>query len=76
MKIVEVLINVTLMIRINMCTGTVIKHVYWGSRGLAPRQAVTSAEGTAKCQRVPCHRHRSKACLIYKEKVDMLSKIR
>ena len=51
------------MIVINMCTGTMIKHVYWGVQGACPRQAVTSAEGTAERQRVPCHRHRSKACL-------------
>ena len=45
-----------------MCTGTRIKHVYWGVQGACPRQAVTSAEGTAERQRVPCRRHGSKAC--------------
>ena len=47
-----------------MCTGTRIKHVY---QGACPWQAVTCAEGTAEHQRVPCRRHGSKACLIYKE---------
>ena len=33
-----------------------------GVQGACPRQAVTSAEGTAERQRVPCRRHGSKAC--------------
>ena len=49
-----------------MCTGTRIKDVYQGVQGACPRQAVTSAEGTAERQRVPCRRHRSKACLYIK----------
>ena len=52
------------MIGINMCTGTMIKHVYWGVQGACLWQAVTSAEGTAERQRVPCRRHGSKACYL------------
>jgi hypothetical protein len=45
-----------------MCTSTRIKHAYQGVQGACPRQAVTSAGGTAERQRAPCRRHRSKAC--------------
>ena len=50
-----------------MCGRTGMKHVYQGVQGACPRQAVTSAGGTAEHQRAPCRRHGSKACLIYKE---------
>ena len=49
-----------------MCTGTRIRDVYQGVQGACPRQAVTSAKGTAERQRVPCRRHGSKACLYMK----------
>ena len=48
-----------------MGTRSRIKHVYQGVQGACPQQAVTSAEGTAERQRVPCHRHGSKACTTY-----------
>jgi hypothetical protein len=42
--------------------------VYQGVQGACPRQAVTSAGGTAERQRAPCRRHGSKACYHYLRK--------
>ena len=47
-----------------MCIETRIKDVYQGVQGACPRQAVTSAKGTAERQGVLCRRHGSKACVL------------